>query len=129
MAKHRSHSNRLPRAIPRMRPESARVVRISLRRFAQRLRCRMRRIRRIAWLEYQMFDRALDAMYSQRLDAAIRGFQKVLAGIATICRPADSLGDAYLRAGKSGRCGSRVDRGAHAGSRICSRRAGSASIT
>jgi choline-sulfatase len=40
--------------------------------------------------EYQMFDDALDAMYSQRIDAAIRGFQQV-------------LGEAYLRAGKADR--------------------------
>jgi tetratricopeptide (TPR) repeat protein len=51
--------------------------------------------------EYQMFDRALDAMYSQRLDAAIRGFRQVLALDRDNLPARGSLGDAYLRAGKT----------------------------
>jgi len=50
--------------------------------------------------EYQMFDRALDAMYSQRLDSAIRGFLQVLALDRDNLAARGSLGDAYLRAGK-----------------------------
>jgi choline-sulfatase len=50
--------------------------------------------------EYQMFDRALDAMYSQRLDAAIRGFLQVLGLDKDNLAARGSLGDAYLRAGK-----------------------------
>jgi tetratricopeptide (TPR) repeat protein len=50
--------------------------------------------------EYQMFDRALDAMYSQRLDAAIRGFRQVLALDRDNLPARGSLGDAYLRAGR-----------------------------
>ncbi len=50
--------------------------------------------------EYQMFDRALDAMYSQRLDSAIRGFLQVLALDRENLAARGSLGDAYLRAGK-----------------------------
>jgi choline-sulfatase len=52
-------------------------------------------------VEYQMFDRALDAMYSQRLDTAIRGFLQVLAQDRDNLAARGSLGDAYLRAGKS----------------------------
>ncbi len=52
--------------------------------------------------EYQMFDRALDAMYSQRLDAAIHGFLQVLAGDRDNLPARGSLGDAYMRAGKPG---------------------------
>jgi tetratricopeptide (TPR) repeat protein len=51
--------------------------------------------------EYQMFDRALDAMYSQRLDAAIRGFVHVLAVDRENLPARGNLGDAYLRAGKN----------------------------
>jgi choline-sulfatase len=51
-------------------------------------------------LEYQMFDRALDAMYSQRLDAAIRGFERVLARDSNNLPARGTLGDAFLRAGK-----------------------------
>jgi len=51
--------------------------------------------------EYQMFDRALDAMYSQRLDAAIRAFREVLAKDKDNLAARDSLGDAYMRAGKA----------------------------
>ena len=50
--------------------------------------------------EYQMFDRALDAMYSRRLDAAIRGFRQVLALDRDNLPARGTLGDAYLRAGK-----------------------------
>jgi choline-sulfatase len=50
--------------------------------------------------EYQMFDRALDAMYSQRLDAAIRGFLQILAQDRDNLPARGSLGDAYMRAGK-----------------------------
>jgi choline-sulfatase len=50
--------------------------------------------------EYQMFDRALDAMYSQRLDAAIRGFRQVLTRDPGNLTARGTLGDAYLRAGK-----------------------------
>jgi tetratricopeptide (TPR) repeat protein len=50
--------------------------------------------------EYQMFDRALDAMYSQRLDDAIRGFLQVLAQDRDNLAARGSLGDVYLRAGK-----------------------------
>jgi choline-sulfatase len=50
--------------------------------------------------EYQMFDHALDAMYSQRLDAAIRGFLQILANDQANLPARASLGDAYLRAGK-----------------------------
>ncbi len=52
-------------------------------------------------VEYQMFDRALDAMYSQRLDAAIQGFRQVLAIDRDNLFARGSLGDAYLRAGKT----------------------------
>jgi choline-sulfatase len=52
--------------------------------------------------EYQIFDRALDAMYSQRLDAAIRGFRQVLLLDPNNLPARGTLGDAYLRAGKSG---------------------------
>jgi arylsulfatase A-like enzyme len=51
--------------------------------------------------EYQMFDRALDAMYSQRLDVAIRGFQHVLAVDRENLPARGNLGDAYLRSGKT----------------------------
>jgi choline-sulfatase len=50
--------------------------------------------------EYQMFDRALDAMYAQKLERAIRGFRQVLAFDRNNLAAIDSLGDAYLRAGK-----------------------------
>jgi choline-sulfatase len=50
--------------------------------------------------EYQMFDRALDAMYAQKLERAIRGFRQVLALDRNNLAAIDSLGDAYLRAGK-----------------------------
>jgi tetratricopeptide (TPR) repeat protein len=50
--------------------------------------------------EYQVFDRALDAMYSQRLDAAIHGFLKVLAEDRDNLAARVSLGDAYLRVGE-----------------------------
>jgi arylsulfatase A-like enzyme len=50
--------------------------------------------------EYQMFDRALDAMYSQRLDAAIRGFREILTMDKNNLAARDTLGDAYMRAGK-----------------------------
>ena len=50
--------------------------------------------------EYQMFDRALDAMYSQRLDTAIRGFRQILTLDRDNLPARGSLGDAYLRAGK-----------------------------
>jgi len=50
--------------------------------------------------EYQMFDRALDAMYSQRLDAAIRGFLQILALDRDNLPARGTLGDAYMRAGK-----------------------------
>lgn len=52
--------------------------------------------------EYQVFDHALDAMYSQRLDDAIRGFRKVLKLDRNNLPARDTLGDAYLRAGKPG---------------------------
>ncbi|MGA3188538.1 MAG: sulfatase-like hydrolase/transferase [Bryobacteraceae bacterium] len=52
-------------------------------------------------VEYQMFDRALDAMYSQRLDTAIREFHQVLALDRDNLPARGSLGDAYLRAGKT----------------------------
>src|ERR1700722_704783 len=51
--------------------------------------------------EYQMFDRALDAMYSQRLDGAVRGFLQVLAQDRDNLAARSSLGDAYLRVGKA----------------------------
>jgi choline-sulfatase len=51
--------------------------------------------------EYQMYDRALDAMYAQRLDRAIRGFLQVLAQDRDNVAARGSLGDAYLRYGKS----------------------------
>jgi len=51
--------------------------------------------------EYQLFDDALDAMYSQRLDAAIRGFQQVLKLDRDNLPARGSLGEAYLRAGKA----------------------------
>jgi tetratricopeptide (TPR) repeat protein len=47
-----------------------------------------------------MFDRALDAMYSQRLDAAIRGFREILILDKDNLPARGTLGDAYLRAGK-----------------------------
>jgi arylsulfatase A-like enzyme len=50
--------------------------------------------------EYQMFDDALDAMYSERLDAAIRGFQGVLKLDRNNLPARGTLGEAYLRAGK-----------------------------
>jgi choline-sulfatase len=50
--------------------------------------------------EYQMFDRALDAMYSQRLDAAIKGFREILILDKNNLPARDTLGDAYKRAGK-----------------------------
>jgi choline-sulfatase len=50
--------------------------------------------------EYQMYDRALDAMYSQRLGSAIRGFLQVLAQDRDNLAARGSLGDAYLRYGK-----------------------------
>jgi arylsulfatase A-like enzyme len=50
--------------------------------------------------EYQMFDRALDAMYSQKLDQAIRGFRRVLALDRDNLAARASLGDAYSRSGK-----------------------------
>lgn len=52
--------------------------------------------------EYQMFDRALDAMYSRRLDAAIRGLREVLKLDRDNLPDRERLGDAYLRAGKPG---------------------------
>jgi arylsulfatase A-like enzyme len=51
-------------------------------------------------VEYQMFDRALDAMYSQRLDAAIKGFREILILDKNNLPARDTLGDAYMRAGK-----------------------------
>jgi choline-sulfatase len=51
--------------------------------------------------EYQMFDRALDAMYSQRLDAAIHGFLQILAQDRDNLPARGSLGDAYMRSGKA----------------------------
>ncbi|HTB14750.1 MAG TPA: sulfatase-like hydrolase/transferase [Bryobacteraceae bacterium] len=51
--------------------------------------------------EYQIFDRSLDAMYSQKLDAAIRGFHQVLAQDHGNLPARGSLGDAYMRAGKT----------------------------
>jgi choline-sulfatase len=51
--------------------------------------------------EYQMFDRALDAMYSHRLDSAIRGFLQILAQDRENLPARGSLGDAYMRAGKA----------------------------
>ena len=53
--------------------------------------------------EYQMFDRALDAMYSQRLDAAIIGLRRILQRDPDNLPARGTLGDAYLRAGKSGK--------------------------
>jgi choline-sulfatase len=50
--------------------------------------------------EFQMFDRALDAMYSERLDEAIRGFLRVLTLDRSNLAARSTLGDAYLRAGK-----------------------------
>jgi arylsulfatase A-like enzyme len=50
--------------------------------------------------EYQMFDRALDAMYSQRLDAAIKGFREILILDKNNVPARDTLGEAYMRAGK-----------------------------
>jgi choline-sulfatase len=50
--------------------------------------------------EYQMFDRALDALYSRRLEAAIRGFHQILARDKDNLPARGTLGDAYLRAGK-----------------------------
>jgi choline-sulfatase len=50
--------------------------------------------------EYQMFDDALDAMYSERLDAAMRGFQGVLKLDRDNLPARGTLGEAYLRAGK-----------------------------
>ena len=51
--------------------------------------------------EYQMFDDALDAMYSERLDAAIRGFERVLKLDRENLPARGTLGEAYLRAGKA----------------------------
>jgi len=50
--------------------------------------------------EYQLFDRALDALYSRRLEAAIHGFQQVLAKDRNNLPALGNLGDAYLRAGQ-----------------------------
>lgn len=50
--------------------------------------------------EYQLFDRALDAMYSQRIDAAILGLHQILALDRNNLPARGTLGDAYLRAGK-----------------------------
>ena len=49
--------------------------------------------------EYQMFDHALDAMYSQRLDAAIRGLRRILMLDPDNLPARGTLGDAYVRAG------------------------------
>jgi len=51
--------------------------------------------------EYQIFDNALDAMYSDRLDAAISGFRHVLTLDRDNLPARGTLGEAYLRAGKS----------------------------
>jgi len=51
--------------------------------------------------EYQMFDRALDALYSQRLDSAIHGFLQILAQDRENLPARGSLGDAYMRTGKA----------------------------
>lgn len=50
--------------------------------------------------EYRMYDQALDAMYSQRLDAAIRLFHQLLAMDKDNLPARGALGDAYSRAGK-----------------------------
>ncbi len=50
--------------------------------------------------EYQKFDRALDAMYSQRLDAAITLFREILTLDKHNLPARSTLGDAYMRAGK-----------------------------
>jgi choline-sulfatase len=50
--------------------------------------------------EYQAFDRTLDALYSQRFDAATHGFLAILAQDRNNLPARYSLGDAYLRAGK-----------------------------
>ena len=51
--------------------------------------------------EYQMFDNALDAMYSQQLEDAIRGFQRVLKLDRDNLSARGTLGEAYLRAGRA----------------------------
>jgi choline-sulfatase len=50
--------------------------------------------------EYQKFDRALDAVYSQRLDAAIALFREILTLHKDNLPARSTLGDAYMRAGK-----------------------------
>jgi choline-sulfatase len=49
--------------------------------------------------EYQLFDHSLDAMYSGRLDGAIRGFRQLLAMDPKNLPARATLGDAHLRAG------------------------------
>ena len=53
--------------------------------------------------EYQLFDDALDALYSQRLDAAIRGFLRVLMLDPKNLPARGTLGEAYLRADRPDR--------------------------
>ncbi len=50
--------------------------------------------------EYQSFDRALDALYSQRFADAIRGFLAILTQDRNNLPARYSLGEAYLRIGK-----------------------------
>jgi arylsulfatase A-like enzyme len=50
--------------------------------------------------EFQLFDQALDAMYSQRLETAIKDFRQILAEDRDNLPAMGNLGDAYLRAGK-----------------------------
>lgn len=50
--------------------------------------------------EYQMFDRALDELYSQHIEEAIRGFREILTLDKDNLPARGTLGDAYLRAGK-----------------------------
>ena len=50
--------------------------------------------------EYQLFERALDALYVTRFEAAISGFKRVLAEDPNNVPARSSLADAYARAGK-----------------------------
>jgi tetratricopeptide (TPR) repeat protein len=50
--------------------------------------------------EFQTFDKGLDALYSERFDAAIRLFRQVLAMDKDNLQARGTLGDAFERAGK-----------------------------
>jgi choline-sulfatase len=50
--------------------------------------------------EYQLFDQALDALYSRRADTAIRMFRQILAKDRDNLPARGNLGDAYLRIGR-----------------------------